>query len=193
MGQRHGIILPPGAVRIEYVENSNNARLDTGYTPTSDTVMQIKYMPLALTGNVVLGYYVSDSNDFRFFNSDGRVFFDSFGNTRIYSAKNVQVINNVYELEFGNFYVKNLSTGTVIVSKSTPYTGTGNGTIYLNSPNINWVAVKNRWYYLKFYEGNTLKMYLIPIRIGTVGYLYDVVSQQTISTWTGSWDLGPDL
>jgi len=189
------IPIPEGAVRIEYVENTSTTRLDTGYTPTADTVIQFKFMPITLSGDITLGYYITDSNDFRFFNAGGRIYFDSFGGTRANTGTGKQVVNNIYELELGNFYVKDLIAGSVLVDKTPKYTGIGNRTIFLNrDPYVGGrPATKNRWYYLKLYEGSVLKMYLIPIRIETVGYLYDVVSQQTLSTAAGDWALGPDL
>lgn len=187
------IPIPEDAVRIEYVANTSNVRLNTGYIPTDASVIKIKYMPVSLTSDATFGYYINDSRDFRFFNTGGRIFFDAFSGKRIYSGTGKQVVNTLYELEFGNFYVKDLTTGSIIISSNTPYSGTGEGSLWLNAYNHNIGAAKNRWYYLKMYESGVLKMYLIPIRIESVGYLYDAVSQQTITPSTGSWALGPDL
>ena len=178
-------------VDIEYIENTGTSWIETGYIPTSDTMLQFKFMNTKATGDIIIGYCgASDNDDFRFLNYSNGIYFDSFGGARI-SASNKIYPNNIYEIELGNYYAKDLTNDTVIISRATQYTGTGSNSILLNGGK-NMTASKNRWYYVKIYEGNTLMMDLKPVRIGSVGYMYDSVNDKLIEP-VGSVVLGPDL
>jgi hypothetical protein len=53
---------------------------------------------------------------------------------------------------------------------------------------------KSRCYSSKYYRNGTLIQHLIPVRVGTVGYLYDRVSGKLFgNVGTGDFVLGPDI
>ena len=53
--------------------------------------------------------------------------------------------------------------------------------------------IKMRLYYFKIYSNNVLVRDFIPVRVGTIGYLYDKVSGQLFgNAGTGSFILGSD-
>jgi hypothetical protein len=55
------------------------------------------------------------------------------------------------------------------------------------------VDFKGRCYYFKLWDGNTLLLDCIPVRVGNVGYMYDKVSGKLFgNAGTGKFILGPD-
>ena len=182
---------------IEYLESTGTQWIDTGITPYTNTRVQFKFMNLAVTGDVIVGYYTTDDKtDWRFFNYQQQTYFDipgsaNFGN-RIYG--NSTYGNTVYEYELGNFYVKDLVTGQYKIGQQNNVEYTGSSTITLNNYSQSSTKSKNRFYYFKIYDGNTLVRDFIPVRVGQVGYMYDRVSRQLFGNdGTGNFTLGPDI
>lgn len=179
----------PYDAEIEYLESSGTQWIDTGIIPDSNTIVQFKFVNLYITGDVIIGYFINDTNDWRLFNHVSACYFDMPNDRRIAGGNIYE--NTLYELELGNYYVKNLDTGINIVSgNATSYTGIS--TITLNNYN-NVSFSRNRWYYVKIYSGSVLVRDMIPVRIGTTGYMYDKVSGQLFgNAGTGAFILGPD-
>lgn len=187
----------PYDIEIEYLKSSGTQWIDTGITPNTNTKVQFKFKNLECTGDVIIGYYTNtDSLDWRFFNYDQRIYFDlpvdgiriigNNENSRIYQ-------NTIYELELGNYYVKNLNTNTILISGE-PQTYTGISTITLNHYGENNSNSKNEFYYIKIYDGDTLVRDLIPVRVEQIGYMYDKISNQLFgNSGSGTFTLGPDI
>ena len=184
------LITKPYDAEIEYLESSGTQWIDTGIIPDSNTIVQFKFVNLYRTDDVIIGYFINDTNDWRLFNHENACYFDTPNSGRIADGNIYE--NTLYELELGNYYVKNLDTGINIVSgNATSYTGIS--TITLNNYN-NVSFSKNRWYYVKIYSGSVLVRDMIPVRIGQIGYMYDKVSKQLFSNaGTGEFILGPDV
>lgn len=86
---------------------------------------------------------------------------------------------------------KNIITDTIVYG--TTYNTTYNKTLTLNNYNSS-VFSSNRWYHVEIFDNTTLILNLIPVRIGTRGYMYDKVSKQLFSnSGTGEFILGPDI
>lgn len=63
------------------------------------------------------GYHEYDENDYRFFRgADGKTYFDMLKG-RI-SSNFVNSTSTTYEIELGNYYVKNLANGQTVMSGS---------------------------------------------------------------------------
>ena len=191
----------PYDAEIEYLESSGTQWIDTGITPNTNTKVQFKFKNFDSTGNVIIGYYIgNDRSDWRFFNYDQRAYFDLPVNNN--DRDGMRIVDNnensriyksaIYELELGNYYVKNLNTNTILVSGE-PQTYTGISTITLNYYDSSRIS-KNEFYYVKIYDGDTLVRDLIPVRIGQIGYMYDKVSNTLFgNSGTGDFILGPDI
>ena len=184
------LITKPYDAEIEYLESSGTQWIDTGIIPDGNTIVQFKFVNLYITGDVIIGYFTNDTNDWRLFNNASTCYFDMPNDRRIAGGNIYE--NTQYELELGNYYVKDLDTGVNIVSgNATIYTGISS--ITLNNYN-NVSYSKNRWYYVKIYSGSVLVLDLIPVRIGQIGYMYDKVSKQLFSNaGTGEFILGLDV
>lgn len=195
----------PYDAEIKYLKSSGTQWIDTGITPNTNTKVQLKFKNLESTGDVIIGYYgmahvnINDKCDWRLFNYNQYAYFDLpvddnndgiriFGNdenSRIYQ-------NTIYELELGNYYIKNLNTNTILISGE-PQTYTGISTITLNHHDYTSRNSKNEFYYVKIYDGDTLVRDLIPVRVGQVGYMYDKISNTLFgNSGTGDFILGSD-
>ena len=86
------------------------------------------------TSNVIYWFYAWDDNkDYRIFNenSNYKTYFDIWWN-RLISWNNTMVSNVLYELEIGNFYVKDIPSWEDIVRWTEVSSFTANWTITLN-------------------------------------------------------------
>jgi len=184
----------PYDAEIEYLESSGTQWIDTGIYPTNTIVAKLKFMNLESTGNVIFGMYDGENNSYRYFNFGKDSYFDTGEGVRKNRliANNIKVHpNEIYEIELGNKYIKNIITDTI--KYGTVYNFTFNKTLTLNNYNNNNFS-KNRWYHVEIFDNTTLILNLIPVRIGTRGYMYDKVSKQLFgNSGTGEFILGPDV
>ena len=149
---------------------------------TVDFIIQISLITYPNWGNGsrLIGDYSapSDSNDFRLFWTNNRVYYD-FGSARL-NKSFTSYYGKVCNLEMGNYYLKDLDTGTNIYSgrKNTnlsnvqAYMGRlrlfGEGDVGI----VNWVKV--------YPDGQTLKYWLVPDQDGTGYGFRDKVSGNMI-------------
>lgn len=185
----------PYDAEIEYLESSGTQWIDTLITPTPNIKCQIKFINKSATGDVIFGCFGdSDYDDYRFFNNSCELYFDIPGNNRIIS--NIYRINMdiIYELELGNYYVKDLTTNEIIVqSEFVDDFGNIENTITLNHYSTDRNS-RNKWYYVKIYNNNKLILDFIPVRKDGVGYMYDKISNQLFGNdGSGDFVLGPDI
>lgn len=104
---------------VEYIESTGTQYIDTGFYPTSTTTVRLKFNMTAVTGNVIFGYYVDETDDFRIFNYSSKAYLDygsGSGYNRIYGG--TLSTGTTYNIEFGNRYVKDLDTNTNIISNT---------------------------------------------------------------------------
>jgi hypothetical protein len=82
--------------------------------------------------------------------------------------------------------------GTVWAGASRDVNESGQ-TFYLFAVNGYGAIVKGAIHYLKIWKGGDVVIDLIPVRVGTVGYMYDRVSKQLFgNAGTGTFVVGPD-
>jgi len=183
----------PYDAEIEYLESTGTQWIDTGIYPTNTTVAKLKFMNLSYTGDVIFGMYDSQKNSYRLFNYSKDAYFDTGDGVNVGRLITTDIkiqINTIYEIELGNKYIKDIIADTIIYG--TTYNATYNKTLTLNNYN-NRNFSENRWYHVEIFDDTTLILDLIPVRIGTTGYMYDKVSGELFSNdGTGDFILGPD-
>ena len=185
--------LPSGYVLLDYIESTGDQYIKLDLPFTKDTVCRIKFNLSEPTGNGIMGSY----GQFRFFNANNSAYLDwarGRGGDRLNGGR----INNntTYDIEFGDWYVKNLDTGDYIIQ------GTAWGdTVSYVSEKINLMYVPNQSPYIKakgkFYlsqviEKGELVCNLFPCvdPSGAVG-MYDTVSRKFYSNaGTGTFVAG---
>lgn len=157
--------LPSIYQEVEYIESSGSQWIDTNFTPTVNTKIQMKFMNLETTGKAILGALnsLNDKDDYRFFNASNVFYFDVPGTgqygARIYGGSCPS--NLIHEVEIGNFYIKFVNGASNIVSSTTQNFVTS-GTLALNTYSSKSFISKNRWYYVRIYENDVLVRNLTP-------------------------------
>ena len=163
---------------------------DGGYLVTdvymkSSISFQMKIRPIKDGGGAFVGNgRISDSQDYRLFMYNGSTYIDAMSKR---TSGRVLSFYQDYELEFGNYYLKDLNTGTTLLS-GTPqtfdYTGNNDALIYVcssgsSSSSIQSSEDKAYLYYLKVYDGQNLIRDYVPCRLNALGVLglYDKLNK----------------
>lgn len=186
-------ILPAGARWVEYLESTGTQWIDTGVVPasTSRMVADIKFEGSA---NMISGVWGS-SGRFQFGIASGMftlglgsigqnvIAADTLRHTFILDAgtKTANIDGNQYSLtsasiSFGQYAIP------IFAQRSTS-----------NTPS-NYCRAKLYGY--KLFNNGVLVRDFIPVRKGTVGYLYDLVSGEYMpygNKGTGDFTIGPDI
>lgn len=104
----------------------------------------------------------------------------------------ITAATHVYSLQNGKAYLDGSLKATLSASSFVTqfpivlFNFSDNGVVNINR------SVATRLYYCRFY--GTANLDLIPVRVGTTGYMYDRVSGQLFGNMgTGSFVLGPDI
>jgi hypothetical protein len=160
----------------EYIENTNNAYIETGVYPSNSTKIILKFINKVATGGVIVGYQSPESNEYRFFNASNKTYFD-IGNQRYMPELSI-LSNKLYELEIGNYYILDILTGTKYsrtVYNNSAFSG---AQIYLNRGSGS--VSQNRYYYVSIYNDNILVRNYIPVqRISDSKYgLFDTINNK---------------
>ena len=158
---------------INYIEGTGTQWIDTGIQPITTTKIATKCSFSVDGGNVFIGSTgLPDDNDFRIFRASGQYLYFDRGGGRL---NNSLSLNTVYELEFGNWYIK--INGQTVQSGNAFNIGLSSSTIKV-MPTTN--SDYGRIYYLKIYDGDTLVRDFIPTKRNSdneIG-LYDKVTKQ---------------
>ena len=173
---------------LDYIvkDSSHNGMFEnTGIVLKDNTRFEIKVYPTYNGGGAIFGELnaPSDNDDYRIFWSSGSLYYD-YGSSRTYTSCS---LNNLYRLEVGNDYVKNLDTGNYLVNRSTK-SGVAQSHVR-NIGILNGGADYARLYYLKVYEGDTLIRNYIPVRnsYNNVVTLYDTVNGNFLDVTSGTF------
>lgn len=178
---------------VEYIESSWTQWIDTLVTPTSNTKSQIKFMNKAVTWYIIYGMFDNNDNaDYRLFNYNSQIYRDLNSSRASWSSL---AVNNIYEFEVWNNYVKNVWASSNLVSWSAVSGYTGSSTITLNKSN-DWAISQNRWYYVKIREWETQVRDLVPCyrRSDWEIWMYDRVNNVFYTnSWTWTFTKWPDV
>ena len=166
--------LPSGYIKLSYIESTGTQYIKLDLPITKDTICRIKFNMTEITGHCIMG----SSIPFRFFNAYAGAFLDwgrGYGGGRI-NGGSIKA-GTLYDIEFGDFYVKNLDTGENIISGES----WGDTIKYSSDPIMIMKAngtseAKGKVYYAQVYETGTLVLDLLPCinPQGEIG-LYDLV------------------
>ena len=158
---------------LEYIESTGTQWINTGVVAKSTLKSQLKFNMTVATGGVIYGDTSSgDNNDYRFFNASSICYLDFPDGLRIYGG-NIYAGTD-YEVEIGNYYVKNMATNTNIVSGSAASFSDRSYTLKLfyEGGGIS----KGKIYYLKIYDNGTLIRDFVPCLNNNTPGLLDKVS-----------------
>ena len=181
--------------QLEYIQNTGIQWIDTGVYPNQTIKIQIELTCYGTTGGAIIGNdSADDNNDYRLFNYTDNHWYYDFKDQRCIDGLRTVSLGTKYLLELGNNYIKDVNSGTILVSgssisqfsSSTPiyiFKATGGASYTLHS--------------LKMWLNNVLVRNYIPcidnsaeenMNIG----LYDKVTK-TFTCGTGYFYAGPEI
>ena len=188
-GAWSGKSLPYDAA-AEYLESTGTQWIDTGIVPTRTTKSVFDYQLTSQTaGRGLFGSYKIKSNYYIYQNS-ATSFEVGFG-----GHKSNAFMSDLYlhEIEFDDL--------SVLVDGKTVYTGSNYFASHeytlplftIRSENTIYKGSSARIFYLEIYDDGVLVRDFVPVRVGTVGYMYDRVSGKLFGNQgTGEFIIGPD-
>lgn len=198
--------LPDGVVQVEYLESAHtavtlSAFIDTGVKANEMTGFDMVFTPLSYYSPGYQAYLSTESNTDcvvgRLGNTTGTgtLYFRYDGNKTIFvdsEALSFTSPNRVYIDANRRLIVNGVDCGSIPAS----VLGTVSETMRFGGIRPN--AGRNgsvRLYSIKIYGiGNVKILDLIPVRVGTVGYMYDRVSGRLFGNQgTGEFVLGSDI
>ena len=155
-------------IPVDYIQGTGPQWIDTEIYPDDTTIVQSKFVMTNYSGGTFIGRGTgSEADSFRFFRYNNSTYLDyGSGNdyNRIYGSF-ITSTSSIYEAEFGNRYVKDLSTGTTKFSSSTVSFSEKSYTIRIFDTN-NYGII----YYLKIKKQGVWVRDFIPV--------YDTVTQK---------------
>lgn len=187
---------------IEYLESDGSQYIMTGVNGNSVMECDAKAQFLSTSTQCLLGSRSSTRHGCRLFGiwSDGRLYCnvgDAYVNVSFSSATNTDL--HILKTTSGNnsqrLYVDG-SAGSAASSNGGRVSNEQLAMFALNYPDFGEIIdyATARIYYLKITVGGNLVRDFIPVRKGTVGFMYDKVSQQLFGNrGTGTFTLGPDI
>lgn len=102
---------------LDYIESTGTQWIDTKVNVKSSLKSQLKFNMTAVTGDVIYGNInANDTDDYRLFNYSGTCYLDFPNGSRLYGG--TISAGTTYEVEVGNYYAKNMATGSNFVSGS---------------------------------------------------------------------------
>ena len=199
----------PYDAEIQYLRTANRSRITTDYVPTGDNIVikaKVKFE----------NYYGGDMNGwFGNYKDDSSNFFGIRRTSTSDGKSSNYVSNNSRYSDGGTFhtftlsqiYTIELSKTTLIINGGTPIQLTnvaGNENnypiaLFLNRPDTKGVSagcMVGSFYYFKVEDNGVTVLDLIPVRVGTVGYMYDKVSKKmygNVGPSNSNFTLGPDV
>ena len=184
-------------IPIEYLQNTGSSCIVTDYIPTGPNIkIQGKFTPISYTAAYTPWFqaYTNENADaYRIIrhNTDNNGVYFGCGSKAGASGSHTVSLNTTYVFEL----TRNSLTLNNVTNTLTPTNGTTNtGKLAIFSPESKGSFTRGKLYYFKVYDNNVIIMDLIPVRVGTVGYMYDKVSGKLFENeGTGSFILGPDI
>lgn len=186
--------------KIEYLESNGNQWINTGLYGSINLDYEVTAMVTSTSSEFhnILGDRYSSSQ--RRYTVMGDVISNDVGgylncgnsNQVVVGAQYRPTTKTTYKKVGRNVYVNDNLIGTFAdQSFTTPNTITLFGARNNGSFSNNLIG---RIYSCKFLNGNDVVLNLVPVRIGTVGYMYDLVGNKLYgNVGTGSFTLGPDV
>ena len=185
----------PYDAEIEYLETSGTQWINTNYYPNTNTVIETTVRFLDRNIGYLLGsnYSNSGGQDNFYFQLYNNIIWAGAGNAQSNNLGNVSVDNTT------NYDITLKGEGYLKVNNTTKSRASGgvlcNDPMYIFTRN-NLASIGQqsfRLFSFKISENNVTMMDFIPVRKGTIGYMYDKVSGTLFgNSGTGNFTLGPD-
>lgn len=184
----------PYDAEVEYLQSDSTAYIDTGISGGNNYLSV--YVKFSISSHInyapIYGNYIDDSHNYT------RLITSTSSGTGITSVNRKG--NTSINISLNNIHEVVTSQSVVVVDAVSKSTTTGSGTANSNnivlfnrstSPVTRDVGLKV--YAFKVWDSGTLVLDFIPVRVGSVGYMYDKVSGELFgSTGSGNFVVGSD-
>ena len=177
----------------EFIKTEGYSYIDFGIKCKSTLKIQVGLKMAQATGGQIIGGNGSGENDaFRFFNYGNQAYLD-FGSGEFYNRIHGGTIspNTYYDIEIGNRYVKNMSTGGYFCSSSSVSFADKTYSLkyaFNDTECIGWL------YYIKIYDSDVLVIDGVPALRGSKTGIYDKVNKKFIeNSGTKEFILGKQI
>lgn len=182
----------PYDMQVEYLESSGTQYIDTGVYGDLNTSLEVKFNIDSSSSNSqsIAGDMTTATKSITIFE----------GITNAYQRFGDKTV--VYQYTRGTDYVVKTNKDGLFVNgqkidRTTTNSFTTSGNLYLmcaNGVDASISKLIGKVYYCKIWNNDTLVRDFIPVRVGTVGYMYDKVSRQLFgNSGTGDFILGQDI
>lgn len=180
--------------KIEYLQSTGTQYIDTGIIPDANTGAKVTVMKLSTTDRYILGLRNNSGNtrwtigqiQSKLYYGYGGFYSNEWNNAPI----NTQVTASLNYLNDKKFIVEDESAVIPTLSFTPIYSILLFG--YNNKGTVGYCDC--RIYNVKISQGDEIVMDLIPVRVGTTGYMYDTVSGELFgNAGTGEFILGSDI
>ena len=181
----------PYDAQVEYLQSNGSQWIDTGIYADNTTKTEIGFQLTSLNASRGIYGTFSSPKSYYIFTSRSKTWQVGFGEYADLSAATL----NYHEFVFDSFkvYIDGVLANTY---SSQTFTNTqtqtvfnmkrSNGTIYTGTP--------MKLFYLRMYQNGVLVRDMIPVRLESVGYMYDKVSGDLFgNSGTGAFTYGNDV
>lgn len=189
---------PPYDAQVEYLENTGGSYIRTDYIPQGTNIKIQGKFYLSEYGSLYGGWFgtydgvnVYTYRIIRVNQDNNNIYWNCGGQSSVSGRTAISGLNNTYEFELTyDQLIINGATSTVTPLLPT-YANSSKFCVFYNNTAQ---PTRGKFYYLKVYDGANLVLNLIPVRVGTTGYMYDSVSRQLYeNVGTGSFSYGSDI
>lgn len=192
-------VLPYDA-RIEYLQGTGTSTwIDTGFIPQQDNIRVIADVEIVTVANNNIFYcmYASSTPKLNqnWTNSGNTIYFRCNSYDKSFSTtKERHVFENGTSIKIDGV-VKATPTFTKTFANNTAHLVLyGNPNAAVPTSISSTSAFKGKIYEFSVYYGDALQLHYIPVRVGTTGYMYDIVSGNLFgNSGTGNFILGSDV
>ena len=190
--------------KIEYLESSGTQWIDTKFYAVSGNIQHYKARFDSSGSGIVMSIDKTVSSNFDrnlFAFSNGYADFEKLNyyadRTPSYYTRYTYQQGTDYEIYYDNRGTSLIGkiNGETLTNQSLPGTLSGNNSVKIFMSDYSGGLRVGRIYWLKLYDSNgVLSRDFVPIRFGSVGYMYDKVSGQLFgNAGTGDFILGNDI
>ena len=182
----------PYDAEVEYLESDGTQYINTGIIPTNTIGVEISIL-YSNSKNVLIGGGNAWSQEFLIARDGKSIIFNAnhSSGTRISRGNSYAGSQHIYKYENGDCYIDGELVGTN--SPSIPTTTKTLCVLCYNRNSGQGEFLVGKLYYVKILNNGVLQRDLIPVRVGTIGYMYDKISGTLFgNSGTGSFILGPD-
>ena len=187
----------PYDAEVEYLESTGTQWIDTGVVPTIYTGTSLVFQTLITTGDESNAFFGSRLGALNSALSAMQGYYTSLRIRWDYGANlgwAAGIESGVHSIITSGNKLKYDGYSEAVVGGFSP-SGMAIWLFAINNNGSALVPHKGlRVFAFQIYDGNTLVRDFIPVRVGTVGYMYDRVSRKLFGNkGTGAFTIGPDV